>query len=213
MGGLTLRGGRVEISRGFLVLLALLLWLDEGVGLLLPALFACALHELGHLAAIRAAGCSVKRLHLTTVGAELILRDCAALSYGKELLIALAGPAGSLLCAFIAARFGWFLLAGMCLGQGAFNLLPVLPLDGGRSLGALLAHLCGPVRAEQALTGVSAVTVGLLFGLGLLVLEWFSNLTLLLTAGWLLAGLLQRGKNGGKIEIKKKIMLAKQRKT
>lgn len=198
MWGLTLRGVRLELSRGFLALLALLLWLDGEQGVLLCALLACSIHELGHLCAIWAAGASVKCFRITAVGAELVIRDSAAVSYGKELLIALGGPAGSLLGAFLAARLGRFLLAGICLGQGLFNLLPAAPLDGGRSLGALVAMVWGPDRAEAVLSVCSAVITGVLLGLGLLLLERFFDLTLLLVALWLLTGLLRQGRSSEK---------------
>lgn len=61
-------------------------------GLLLPALAGCALHELGHLAAIWGLGGSVRRLRLTAVGAEIQLER--PMSYPGELAAALAGPGG-----------------------------------------------------------------------------------------------------------------------
>lgn len=186
--------GRVRISVGFVVLLALLFYLDRELGLLGPGIVACVFHELGHIGAAYFVGGSVKGLHLSVVGAELILNSEKPLSYGKELIVALAGPLSSFLCAFIAAKLGAYLLAGMCLGQGAFNVLPVLPLDGGRGLYALIAMLKNDGNAESTLTVVSMLLVGALFGLGGILLRQYGNTTMMITAGWLFGGVLRRRK-------------------
>ena len=103
---------RLAISPGFLVLLGLLFYLDQGVDLLGAGLLACALHELGHWLAIRLLGGRIARLRLTAVGAELALDGTRPLSYGRECIAALAGPASSLLTAELAARGRLFLQIG-----------------------------------------------------------------------------------------------------
>ena len=175
------------MSPGFLVLLALLCYLDEDLGLLGWALAACGLHELGHVAAVSLLGGRVKEMRLTAVGAELALDGARPLSYGREALAVLAGPGASLLTAVLAAAGKRFLLAGLSLGQGLFNLLPILPLDGGRAL-QLLASRGGEEGARRALCGLSAVLSGLLLGGGLILLRVFGNPALLITAAWLTAG-------------------------
>ena len=82
------RLGRVEVTGGFLLLTAWLNYLDRQ-GVVPLALLACALHELGHWAALRALGVRVRRVRLTAVGAEMEVDR--GLSYGGELLAALAG--------------------------------------------------------------------------------------------------------------------------
>ena len=67
-----MRWGRVEITAGALLLWALLYYLDSGT-LVIQALAACTLHELGHYAAIRLLGGRVARLKLSCVGAEMAL--------------------------------------------------------------------------------------------------------------------------------------------
>lgn len=57
------RLGRVEVTGGFLLLTAWLNYLDRQ-GVVPLALLACALHELGHWAALRALGARVRRVRL-----------------------------------------------------------------------------------------------------------------------------------------------------
>ena len=151
-----LRWKRVEISAGALLLGAALYYLDEQ-GVLLMAFCACALHELGHW---------------------------------QQIAAALAGPAVNLLAARMAAGLGTegaYCFAGLNLALAAFNLLPAVQLDGGRILWCILALLTSEERAERLLRVLSsALAVGLVLGALLLLWQGRGNLTLLITAVWLL---------------------------
>lgn len=184
--------GRLKLTPGFLALMALLFYLDEGLDLLGWGILACVLHELGHVLAVRALGGRVRRVELSAVGAQLVLDPAYPLSYGREALAALAGPAASLLSAWLALRGGLYLLAGLSIGQGVFNLLPLAPLDGGRCVYLLISPLAGEQRAEAVVQAASAVLAGLLVGGGLILLRVFGNVTLLVTAVWLTAGLVRK---------------------
>ena len=187
---------RWEVSPGFLLLLGVLYWLDEGVGLLLWGLLACAAHELGHVAAALALGGRAERLSLTVVGAELSFSYRAPLTYGQDSLVALAGPAANLLLGGLFFALDRQLPAVLSLGIGAFNLLPILPLDGGRVLYGLLAEKLDQDWANRLLTATAGCLVGLLAGVGVIAAVHYANVTLLLTALWLLAGVLRRGGPG-----------------
>ena len=187
---------RLEASPGFLLLLGALYWLDEGVGLLLWGLLACAAHELGHVAASLAFGGRAERLSLTVVGAELFFSYRAPLTYGQDSLVALAGPASNLLLGGLFFLLNRQLPAILSLGIGAFNLLPILPLDGGRVLYGLLAEKLDPDWADRFLTVSAGCLVGLLAGTGVIAAVHYANVTLLLTALWLLAGVLRHGGQG-----------------
>lgn len=187
---------RLEASPGFLLLLGVLYWLDEGVGLLPWGLLACAVHELGHVAAALALGGRAERLSLTAVGAELSFSYRSPLTYGQDSFVALAGPAANLLLGGLFFALGRQLPAVLSLGVGAFNLLPILPLDGGRVLYGLLADRLDQDWADRLLTAAAGCLVGLLAGAGAIAAVHFANVTLLLTALWLLAGVLRRGGQG-----------------
>ena len=148
-------GRWVRITPGFLLTMAVMFWLDEGGGLL---------------------GWGVL---------ELNMEYPAGLSYGRELAVALAGPAVNLVTGGICAQFGNYLLAGVSFGLGLFNLMPVLPLDGGRALWCVLSALFGAQTGERAADGAAGVLVGLLAGIGAAAAVSYANFTLLLAAVWL----------------------------
>ncbi|MBE6996294.1 MAG: hypothetical protein E7429_06185 [Ruminococcaceae bacterium] len=146
-----LKSDRVEVSIGFCLLLAWF-WRANGAALLLTVLAAAAVHEAGHCAALALLGGEVHRLRLSVFGA-VIETDSRRLTYGREVLALLAGPAANFLGAAAAAGFGTeparvFLGANLVLCL--FNLLPVRPLDGGRVLELLVSRRWGSGAGEWA---------------------------------------------------------------
>lgn len=184
-----LRWRKVEISGGFLLLAAGLYYLDSQ-GVVLWAALAAALHELGHYLVIRLFGGRVTVLRLTCVGAEMVLSARRPLSVPGQLCAALAGPAVNLALAFSVARLAegerGFLFAGLNLALGLFNLLPAAQLDGGRALRCVLLLLGWEERASRVVRAVSAGLALLLAAAGAFALGRGGNVTLLLTALWLL---------------------------
>ena len=131
---------RLDVSAclvgAFLLLTLPLNWLAS-------ALAAAAFHELCHGAAILLLG---GRIWSIRIGAGGAVMETEPLESGKELICALAGPAGSLL---LVAFFRIFPRVAVCaLVQAAFNLLPVFPLDGGRALLCMLELVC-PKQASR----------------------------------------------------------------
>lgn len=172
---------RVRISPSFYLLVAAV-WLVEP-DLLLPTLFAAAVHELGHVLALLAVGGRAEGFTLTALGGDM--RLAAGLSYARELPVALAGPVSSLALAWGLAAGGCFLTAGISLALGLFNLLPVGPLDGGRAVCCLCGLCLPPLRAERVEGIVSAAALGALLALGGICLEKNFGPGLLCMALWL----------------------------
>ncbi len=179
---------------GTILLLALAYALDtEGVFPYFVA--ATVLHELGHVLAILICGGRV--LGFTPAPFGFSLRFDGMLSYWKDAVIASGGAGMKLFSAFlfsVAAKYlperaDWMLAAGVNAVIGLFNLLPALPLDGGRILYALLAQLTDDTRAWTATRAVSliigvAVTV---FGVYILAKTQY-NMSILAVGGLILGG-------------------------
>lgn len=110
----------------FLLLVLPLHWI-------LAAVIAAVCHELCHMGAVYALGGRVLSFRIGPTGAVM---ETELDGPGRECIAALAGPAGS----FLLLLFGRVLphVAVCGLIQGAFNLLPLYPLDGGRALRCLL---------------------------------------------------------------------------
>ncbi|MBE3518781.1 MAG: hypothetical protein IMW97_00555 [Firmicutes bacterium] len=135
------------------------------------------LHEGGHLLKASLEGAMVKSVHLWPFGAVARLERAWQLEPRAEVLIAAAGPINNILVATVSwivqctvlsrlypgATFPWLeLLIRSNLLMAALNLLPCLPLDGGRILRAWLSLQTGYLRASRV-----ASNLGVLTGLGM----------------------------------------------
>ncbi|MGZ6162198.1 MAG: site-2 protease family protein [Myxococcaceae bacterium] len=111
------------------------------------------LHELGHALAFRAFGYR-SSIQLLMFGGVTTPETDQPLPWGKDVVTTLAGPifglALGVLCLWIAprvtgdlARYSFEYGAYTNLVWAVFNLLPVLPMDGGRVSRAILGRIFG----------------------------------------------------------------------
>ena len=149
-------------------------------------LAAAAFHELGHILALRWFGAKIRKFRISVLGA--VLECSGTMSYGQEIIAALSGPAANLAAAVAWGRLGCSAAAGVNAVLCAFNLLPIRPLDGGRTLYLLLAWMAGPGAAEWGCrcVGITAAAAAVS---GAVWLVWHTggSLWLLPAAGGLLA--------------------------
>jgi Zn-dependent protease/CBS domain-containing protein len=193
-------GVEVRINWSWIVIFALIVWTladgvlpDQNPGLsdgtyLAAALVAAVLffasvllHELGHAWQARREGMEIDGITLWLFGGVAQFKGMFP-SAGAEFRIAIAGPLVSLglgvlfvLVALaglpsaadgVAAWLGYINLALL-----VFNLIPALPLDGGRVLRAALWKARGDLRWATMLSADIGVAWGYLFiGLGLVML-------------------------------------------
>lgn len=176
----TISGFPIEVNLTFLILLGLVFLTRGGLmGIFLTLLvFASILvHELGHAVVARRLGVRIAGIEMQFFGgmAKMVTPPRSA---RDEILIALAGPAVSLGIALVSIFAGVMLRSPALLGYvgipnlilGVFNLLPALPMDGGRVYRAFRAQRIGVVAATQ-----KAVTLSKYIAIGLGVLGLLSG--------------------------------------
>lgn len=173
------KGMKVKVHPLFVLMIILSAWTPYFQDMIL--LFATVIiHELGHVAAAFFFGYRVKEMELLPFG------GVARLEHGSmgwqprhEALIAIAGPFMNLVMLFliIALRGGHLLaeqaasyLVSVNLTLAFFNLLPALPLDGGRILRAAYARSLGFQKATGVAIGMAFILSAVLMVLGLLAL-------------------------------------------
>lgn len=172
---------RRALSFLFPAAVLLLLFLREPTGYALFLVSALLLHEAGHCFAFFLLGEPPPALS-GRLGGLLLSPRGGALSYGRELIVALAGPLFNLLAAAAlipAIRGGAGKEASFCffainLLSALFNLLPLAGFDGGRVLFCLFAMLLSP-RVARVLSEVISGIFLLLFYFCSLFLFLFSD--------------------------------------
>jgi Zn-dependent protease len=169
-----------------------------GGGLFFGSIF---LHELSHSLVALQRGLTVHRIRLFLFGGISEIEEEAE-SPSDELAVTLAGPAASfalgvafLLAAWplsaawdVAARLG-LILGFANLSIAVFNLLPGLPLDGGRMLRALAWRRTGDRSRATRLAVMTGRGIGVLLmvaGGGLVVVTGEISAIWLAAVGWFL---------------------------
>ena len=174
-------------------------WITAFISALL--LFVCVLlHELAHSLVAQVHGLTVKNITLFIFGGVATIEE-EMKRPGIEFQIAVVGPITSLFLAAIAFLLAWPLrgsnspteavldyLAASNFLLGVFNLIPGLPLDGGRVLRSIAWKITGNIQkstriasyAGQAmafvfiLLGIAAFFTGNFFnGLWSIFIGWF----------------------------------------
>ena len=178
----------VDWSAGEKVVVSGLAWI--------VALFtSVVIHEIAHCIVARRRGARVLGIVLFPLGG-LSQLDTMPKAPGDELAVAVIGPLTSLAIGILLLAAGamvgahvwpptlfigswWARLGWLNLLLGAFNLLPALPMDGGRVLRATLArgrsHLEATILAGRIAryVGVAMVVVGFLYDVWLMLIGFF----------------------------------------
>ena len=161
-------------------------------------LAACLWHELGHLAVMGIKRVSVKKVLFYGAGIKIIPdKSFDYADFRTELAVLLAGSAAN----FSAAALLWLcddldikLFAVINAVIGAFNLLPLQSLDGGKVIVSLIRNFCGYDRACQLECWFSRINILLIIAVLIaFAVPGKGNLTLYMTLCYLLLVSMSKG--------------------
>ena len=148
-------GCKISVDFFFFLALALAFYGDNS-GLLGLSLLCAAAHEMGHILAMLLCATVPTSISFGAFGACICCPQVELTSAAKRCFIYLCGPAvNALLCLAGMVIFGngAFVLANFSLA--AFNLLPILPLDGAKATGGRYRGIPG----ENGKTGIVTVLI------------------------------------------------------
>lgn len=129
-------------------LLAALLLLLLPLRWLLAAVFSAVFHELCHILVLLLLKGRIYRIRIGWNGCVI---EGDSLGQLQQFFSILAGPMGSLLLVGLCRVAPRIAICGFI--QGLYNLLPLMPLDGGRLLQILLYRFC-PGKASALIRGI-----------------------------------------------------------
>lgn len=176
------RGTRISVH---FTTIALLVWAVLSGYLWEMALLLSALvtHEVAHFIALRGYGLTLMAVRVFPFGASMEVSGLSGRPH-VEVPVALAGPLNNFLLLGLGLLLGstgwgggylWDFFLAANLGLALFNLIPALPLDGGRMFRCYLGEALGVAAASHVLA-----CWGVYWGLGLvagsIVLALWSSL-------------------------------------
>ena len=161
--------------------------------LFISVFLSAAVHELGHLAALWAFGAKTEKVSPSFCGITITFYGTR--SYLQDALCAFIGPAAGIVFSLKSALFAkiyghdvFYTMCGASMSLSLFNLLPAMPLDGGRILFSLLAWKKGIQSAQRALYVSTAASSVFLILMGVFALTVSSSgITFILVGAWLCA--------------------------
>ena len=199
-----LKIGRFRMSLAVIPVMAVMGYLN-GIEKVAAFFAALIIHECAHGIMASALGVRFYSVELLPFGCVARIENMGTLSGGKEVAIAAAGPVLSM--AVAAGIYAWGRVQYMGafseafkntnLMLGAMNLLPALPLDGGRIVYTVLGMII-PKDTANRVGGIVGIFAGVaIFALG--VIEAISsgfNMTMFTMGGFLIYAAVRQLKYG-----------------
>lgn len=168
--------GRFKLNRYFLVFFLLSLLTGYIREVLILFIFV-TFHELSHVVCAYLFKLKIEEIELFPFGGVARIENLEGAEISKEVVIAIAGPAASITAAAVILtlnkagvsipNFRYVMNTNITLAL--FNLLPGLPLDGGRVLRALLSYFTGFKKATRTAAVCGKIVSAVLFILGVIL--------------------------------------------
>lgn len=191
---LKLFGGRLLVNIIFIPIAVIMSYLN-GIDSVAAFFSALLLHEGAHAIAASALGVRVRSLEVMPFGCTAHIESFAVIRGGREIMMAAAGPC----CNIIAAAAVLIFADGEVMSPytealfkanttlAAMNLIPALPLDGGRILATVLALAMPPLTATRLTSILGICASSVMIGVGVyMFVNNQPNPTLFLMGGFIM---------------------------
>lgn len=151
-------------------------------------------HEMGHLLAGTCLGLKPKKLNIMPFGITITFEEYENIKKinTKKIIIALAGPITNFIIVgltiitnfyFSNSRAENIIYANLLIG--AFNLITIYPLDGGRIIRYILNIKIGLRKSMQITNKISNITIILLTIISSITILYFKNIAILMALMYL----------------------------
>ncbi len=183
-----------------MVVVAIILGNGQKVATIFLVIF---IHELAHVVTARMFGLEVVDIELYPFGGTIRIGTLLELNPTHEIIISLAGPLINIIISLIyiaiesrstTTSYDYFISTNLFLA--CFNILPALPLDGGRAMRAILAKEVGLKRATHIMTSGGIVLAMFLIASGIYgILNGIFNMTIFFIAAFLIYSAIREKEN------------------
>ena len=153
------------------------------------------LHEIAHCIAAQIIGLKISHIVMYPFGVNLKLKNTLVYSIWDEIILYLSGPLINAIISVLALpslKYGnlWKVLYWNNIMLFLFNLLPIIPMDGGIILKKVLIRRIGYKLSEKVLSIISVVLIFLLLVCELILIVYnYFNFTLIFVCIFLFANI------------------------
>ncbi len=177
-----IRLSRINIKINVFLYFTLMLFFVNGYLIYTLISFSIVfIHELSHTLVANVLGYKVKEIEIFPLGGVVKLEHILGINPKHEILVAAAGPLSNLILSmtayFIVNQYNilnnyiiYFIYANAIIA--VTNLLPILPLDGGRICRAYISYIIGFKKATKLLIFLSKILSILLFIMGFFLIKY-----------------------------------------
>ena len=161
---------------------------------ILYVLVCAVIHEAAHICAFIALGAEIKDIELMSFGISASLKNTMELSCKKEMICAAAGPTANIVFAAAAALLtycpyveGAEFLVYCNAALAGINLIPIIPLDGGRIIYFILLDILEVQKADKISKILSLIFLVPLTVFGVWLALYRKNVSVIMICAYLIA--------------------------
>jgi len=178
---------KVKVTYPFAIMMAVFIFFDSENKLLLTV-FSMLIHEMGHISALLYKNIPIQKIIIGMTGANIVYGNDRLTSYADDIFIAVMGSVFNFITVVISLfvenifSLDMSFFIGINAVLGAFNMAPIIPLDGGRAMLGIISLKAGLSEAEEILRRMSIAEAVIGIIIGIILIYNSKNYTLLLVS-------------------------------